>query len=405
MTSQAPGSMKRPGGIYEQLGVKPVINGGGTWTVLGGCIMEPETVAAMAEASRAMVRLSELHQRAGEIIAKHTGAEAGHVSAGAACGMMLEAAAVIAGKDPVSIARLPDSAGMRNEIVVKWTHNLGYVQAWRQAGAKLVWAGDRYGARAWELEAVITDRTAAIGYVASRWIPDTSFSDLDEVVRVARAHGLPVIVDAAGMLPPAENLRRFIEHGADMVSFSGGKALLGPQSTGILCGRKHLIEAAALNNNPNYSVGRVAKVCREEIIGLIVALERYVKRDHAADQRRWRRDSQVVVDAIHDIPGVVARVEQEDWSRPFPEAVIWLGKDWRGPAKETVLKRLADADPPVIIGGGRLGGEDMFVNPHGFQEGDAAVVAKRLRAALTEPEAKGRISAAPSGRASHVVRH
>ncbi len=374
-------NLKKRGQIYERFGVKPIINGGGTWTTLGGSIMEPEVLQAMADAGRVMVRLGELNQRAGEMIAKYTGAEAGLVTSGAAAGMMLQAAAVITGKDPAKVRRLPDTEGLRNEIILKWNHSVGYVQNWRQAGARIVWVGDSHGTHAWEIEAAINDKTAALAFVASRWMRD-SFASLDEMADIAHRHGLPLIVDAAAMLPPVENLRRFIQHGADMVVFSGGKAIRGPQSTGILAGRKDLIEAAAMNNNPNSSIGRGCKVCKEEIIALMVALERYVHRDHAADQRRWTQYCQTIVDAIAEIPGVTARVEQDDWIRPVPEVAIYLAPDWRGPNPDQVIKALEAGDPPIIIGGARGRGEDLFVNPHGFMEGEAEVVAQRLRAAM-----------------------
>jgi len=373
--------MKR-GRIYQELGVKPVINAMGTQTVHGGCIMEPETTRAMEEASRVMIRMRDLNDRAGEIIAKHTGAEAGLVAAGAAAGMMLQAAACMTGKDPAKIARLPDTEGMNNELIVKWNHNIGFVNAWRAAGAKLAWVGGNHGARQWEIEAAISEKTAALAFVASRWLPG-SFDSLDEMVEIGQRRGLPVVVDAAAMLPPVENLCRFIEHGADMVAFSGGKAIRGPQSTGILCGRRELIEAAALNNSPNMAIGRQAKICREEIVGLIVALERYAQHDHVADQHRWRQENQTILDAISDLHGVTCRILQDNWTRPVPELSIQLDDNWQGPSARKVAETLANGSPSIVIGVVRRAGEDLFVNPHGFLEGEAELVAQRLRAAMT----------------------
>lgn len=374
-------NLKRRGAIYARLGVSPVINGNGTQTVLGGSIMEPEVTQAMAEAAQTMVRLEDLNERAGEIISHHTGAEASLVTAGAAAGMMLQAAACIAGSDPDNVLRLPDATGLKNQIVLKRGHNPRFVQSWTQAGAELVWVGDPESATTQEIESAIGDNTTALAFVASRWHPD-SFDGLDEMVGIARNHSLPVIVDAAAMLPPVENLRRFIEHGADMVAFSGGKAIKGPQSTGILCGRKDLIEAAGLNNSPNASIGRPAKVCKEEIVGLIVALQRYVARDHEEDQRRWRRECQAVIDAVVDLPGVSGTVLQDDWYRPVPEASILLGPDWRGARAEEIVAKMEEGEPPIMTEASRRPDEDIFVNPHGFLEGEADLVASRLRAAM-----------------------
>lgn len=374
--------LKERGKIYERFGVPPIINAQGTQTRNGGSIMEPEVLEAMTGASRVMIRMSDLNVKAGEWIARHTGAEAGLVVAGAACGMMLESAACMTGTDPDKIARLPHTEGMKNEIVVKANQNFGFIRAWTNSGAFLKWVGNKDGASPDEIEAAISENTAALGFLASRWAPD-SFDTLDEMVAVGRRHSLPVIVDAAAMLPPVENLRRFIEHGADMVTFSGGKAVRGPQSTGILAGRKDLIEAAAMNNSPNIAVGRVAKVCREEIVGLMVALERYVTRDHAGDQERWQTDCQIVADAVSNVPGISTAIGQDDWTRPVPELSVDLSNDWSGPPA-TEIKAIMEADdPPIIIGASRRPGEDLFFNPHGLLPGEAAVVGRRLHDVLS----------------------
>ena len=191
--------------MYERLGIRPIINGNGTQTTLGGSIMDPETAQAMHDASRTMVVIEELNQKAGEIIAEHTGAESGIVTAGAAAALLVQAAAVIAGLDPERIFRLPDTTEMPNEIVIKRSHHSEFTQSWREAGAELVWVGGDDD----EIEAGISEQTVALGFIASRWNPD-SFEGLDSMIRIAHRYSLPVLVDAAAMLPPAENLRRFI---------------------------------------------------------------------------------------------------------------------------------------------------------------------------------------------------
>ena len=379
-------SLKKRGAIYERLGVKPIINAVGTWTNYSGSTMEPEVIQAMVEASRVMIRMQELNERAGELIAKYTHAEAGLVTAGATDAMLLQAAACIAGKDPAKIKRLPDAEGVKNEISINWNHNVAFEHAWRAAGAKLVWVGSSTsGARngeSWQIEAAINDRSVALAFIATRACPD-SFESLDKMVRIARRHSLPMIVDAAAMLPPVENLWRFIDHGADMVAFSGGKAIRGPQSTGILCGRRDLIEAAALNHSPNsIAIGRAAKVCKEEIVGLMVALERYIKRDHAADQRRWREHCNTIADAIMDIRGVKTAVLQDDWTRPVPELGIHLTSDWAGPSPDEIIDTMDKSNPPIIIGKSRRWGEQLFINPHGLAEDEAELVGQRLCAAM-----------------------
>lgn len=371
------------GAVYDRIGVRPIINAIGTQTTLGGSIMEPETAAAMAEASQTMVVIEDLNAAAGQIIAEHTGAEAGLVTSGAAAGLVLQAAAVIARDDPEKIDFLPSSTGSRNQILVKRMHDNAFTQAWRQGGADLVWVGSEERCLDWEMESQISGETAAIGFIASRWHPD-SFAGLSTAAEIAHGHGLPLLVDAAAMLPPAENLRRFIEHGADMVSYSGGKAIKGPQSTGILCGRADLIRAAAVNASPHHGIGRPMKVAREEIVGLITALDLYVRRDHDADMLRWSNDCQTVVDAIAGMSGVSVVIEQDDWLRPVPEVSVVFTEEWSGRSADQVTATLADGDPPIMVEASRRDGEDIFVNPHGLLRGEAALVAERLRSALAD---------------------
>ena len=374
-------ALRRRGSVYERFGVRPIINANGTQTILGGSIMEPEVAEAMAEASRTMVVLEELNEAAGQLIAEHTGAEAGLVTSGAAAGLTLQAAAVIAGDDPDRIALLPEAAHNQNRIVIKRSHHSEFTQAWRQGGARLVWVGSEDTCLDWEIESAISGETAALGFIASRWHPD-SFEGLSQFAGIAHGHGLPLLVDAAAMLPPAENLRRFIECGADLVSYSGGKAIKAPQSSGILCGRADLIASAKVNASPHHAIGRPMKVAREEIVGLMTALELYTRRDHDADMRRWDGECRTIVDAVIEIPGVVAGIEQDDWLRPVPEVSIAFTSEWQGRSAREIVDDLANGDPPIIIEASRRDDEDIFVNPHGLMPSEAELIAERLQAAL-----------------------
>ena len=374
-------ALRRRGSVYERFGVRPIINANGTQTILGGSIMEPEVAEAMAEASRTMVVLEELNEAAGQLIAEHTGAEAGLVTSGAAAGLTLQAAAVIAGDDPDRIALLPEAAHDQNRIVIKMSHHSEFTQAWRQGGARLVWVGSEDTCLDWEIESAISGETAGLGFIASRWHPD-SFEGLSQFAEIAHGHGIPLLVDAAAMLPPAENLRRFIECGADLVSYSGGKAIKAPQSSGILCGRADLIAAAKVNASPHHAIGRPMKVAREEIVGLMTALELYTRRDHDADMRRWDGECRTIVDAVVEIPGVVAGIEQDDWLRPVPEVSIAFTSEWQGRSAKEIVDDLANGDPPIIIEASRRDDEDIFVNPHGLMPSEAELIAERLQAAM-----------------------
>ena len=376
-TSQTIQRLKEQGAVYERLGIRPIINGNGTQTTLGGSIMDPETAQAMHDASRTMVVIEELNQKAGEIIAEHTGAESGIVTAGAAAALLVQAAAVIAGLDPERIFRLPDTTEMPNEIVIKRSHHSEFTQSWREAGAELVWVGGDDD----EIEAGISEQTVALGFIASRGNPD-SFEGLDSMIRIAHRYSLPVLVDAAAMLPPAEILRRFIDHGAELVVYSGGKAIRGPQSTGILCGRQELVVAAAANNSPNHAIGRPAKVAREEIVGLVVALERYVQRDHEAEMQTWHDQAQIIADTVSTASGVKAMIVQDDWVRPVPEVSISFTSQFSGRTAHQIVEDLAKGDPAIIIEASRRADEDIFVNPINLMPGEEELLAQRLLAAM-----------------------
>ena len=238
-----------PSDVYRALGVRPMINASGTTTRWGGTKLRPEAMEVMSKAAGVMVDIPELNAAAGKILAEVTGAEAGFVTSGAAGGLVLQAAACIAGADPTKMAQLPDSHGLKNEIIIHKAHRFPYDQTYRAAGARLVDIGDGRRCAPWQLEAAFTERTAAVAYLFSPHLSRLTIP-LEQVCEIAHARDVPVIVDAASYLPPRANLRRFIAMGADMVIYSGGKAVRGPQSTGILCGRADLIEAAAANASP-----------------------------------------------------------------------------------------------------------------------------------------------------------
>lgn len=387
MSGSALDDFKSRGQVYRDLGVRPIINAQGTTTTLGGSTVDPVAAEAMAAASHSMVYLKELNERAGEMIARYTGAEAGLVTSGAAGGMLLEAAAVLAGTDPARIKSLPDTAGWKNEIIIlDHQKHVGYLHAWRAAGAALapvnIDSAEMSEEAAAKVIAAAGPKTAAVGYIVSRWLKPDPPGFLKELCRLARARNLPVIVDAAAMLPPVENLKRYIAEGADLVVFSGGKAIRAPQSAGILAGRRDLIKAAEMNGAPNDAVGRGMKICKEEIVGMMVALNRYVERDHAADQRRWRAQMQVVATALKEVPGVRAQVLQDDFARPVPEVAVTFGNDYKGPAWKAVYDRLAAGEPPIVIGGKNPRGDDLFVNAHNLADGEENIVAERLKAEL-----------------------
>lgn len=364
--------------IYKRIGVRTVLNGSGASTMVGGSLLRPETAAAMVEASKAFVVLEELNAKVGQRIAEVTGAEAGLVTCGSWAAMALAAAACIAGTDPVKIAQLPDSDGMANEIVMHRAHRLLYDQSYRVGGARIVEIGVPYNTATWELENAITDRTAAVAYHDS---PNTGSGALpfETVVEISRARGVPVIVDAASTLPPVDHLRRWIRWGADLVVYSGGKGIRGPQDSGMLAGRRDLIEAAALNGPPHSAVGRGMKTTKEAMAGLWVALEQFLADNHEAQQTAHLAQGDAInaaLQARNDCK-IEYTVDWEEW--PAPVLRVWP-KD-RAWSPQSVQSLLWNGDPAISINVEHNG---LMINTHCLQAGEEHVLLEHLLQALDE---------------------
>ena len=303
--------------IYERLGVVPVINAAGTETASGGAMMVPEALEAMQEASRQYVLIEELNDAIGRRIAEATGAEAGMVTSGAAGGLLLSAAASMAGTDPVKVSQLPDSTGMPNQFVIHRVHRINYDHMFRAAGGEFVEIGIPRATYEWELRNAITDRTAGVVWVESPSVAPGALP-FETVVEIAHEHNVPVIVDAASMLPPASHLRLWIEAGADLVSYSGGKGIRGPQNSGMLAGRADLIAGARASSSPRTGVGRAAKVSRETMAGFAAALERFLEHDHEADFREHLAQAEVVCEILSDHPKVDLELITDQRITPDP---------------------------------------------------------------------------------------
>lgn len=362
-------------GIYEELGVKKFINAWGPMTIMGGSLMRPETVQAMVEASRAFVDLHEMQRKCGERIAELIGVEACYISGGAAAGLAIATSAAVAGDDPAKIARLPDTSGMKNEVIMQRLHRNVYDHAVRQVGVKLVEVGYGGGAQDWELEAALNENTAAIVHVYASWTRNRGLQ-LPDVVRIAHNHGVPVIVDAAAETPPFRNLRGLSETGADTVCFSGGKGIMGPQNTGLILGSKHWIALCARNGPPRHCLARSMKVAKEDMAGIVKAVELYVSWDHEAIQRRWVEQVDVVVSALQGIPGVKAERLDAGYSEGLPVARITLDSSQCRRTIAEVFDELENGEPGIRVSRGT----DWFaVNPHFLEPGEEQLVAARLR--------------------------
>lgn len=392
--------------IYDRLGVPTLINASGPATRLSGSLLPPEVVEAMVEASQYCVDMTELQARACQLIAEITRAEAGYVTSGASAALLLGTAACVTGLDPSLMGRLPDVRGMKNEVIIARSQRNSYDHAVRSVGINLVEVGipDRFSgagirdAEAWEIADAITEKTAAVYYVATpRALPL-----LEEVVQVCRSHQVPVLVDAAGQLPPASNLRKFIAQGADLVAFSGGKAIRGPQSTGILCGRQDLISSAALQHLdldvldelwnppqhlidrdglsgiPHNGIGRPCKVGKEEIVGLLTALQRFVAEDPEIRRSEWMGLLQSLIDSAGALErGKLTLIENSDGSEvPVVELELVADADF---SALSVMRALQESQPSILVSPSRVREGILVFSPQSLREEDPPIIGRRLR--------------------------
>ncbi|HZS88463.1 MAG TPA: aminotransferase class V-fold PLP-dependent enzyme [Chloroflexota bacterium] len=349
--------------IYDMLGVRPFINAAGTYTRLGGSRMPPVVVEAMVEASRHFVEIDELQARAGARLAELTRNEAAYVTCGAAAGLLVATAACLAGNDPARARQLPDLTGMRSDIVMYHSHRNPYDYAVRTLPIRLIEVGfpnEVIPPTPWELEHALTDQTAAVIYVEARWTARGALP-LDEVVAIAHRRDIPVIVDAAAQLPPRENLWRLTQAGADLVIFSGGKDLRGPQSSGLIVGRRDLVDACFLIGAPHHGICRPLKAGKEEIVGLVAAVERYMAQDEEA---RLLWTERFVDRAIEQLsgPGVeVRRCFPNEAGQPIPRALVTFMGDDAGRRRDHVIHLLQAGRPSVEVAPAGLDG--LYVNP------------------------------------------
>jgi len=367
--------------IYEDLGIRRVINCYDTLTYLGGSVMPDEVIRAMMEASKWFVNMHALHERVGAELARLTHNDAAYVCGGAAAGLALAAAACIAGDDPVLMGRLPDTSGMRNEIVVQKCQRNPYDHAVRQVGAKLVEIDSPTRPSAKQLRAAINDRTAAVFYVLGTKY-EVNALPLKQVIQVADEAGVPVFVDAAAQLPPVENLWRYTNMGAKMVIFSGGKAIRGPQSSGLIVGDKDYIRKCAANSCPNHSIGRSMKASKEDIVGLYTAVKRYVSLDHEAELQLREKMVARVLEAVQGIAGVTGqRSFPARLGQTYPRAIITLSESF-GARRDEIIGELRNGDPVIELGPHELDPRSVYVNPLTLTPDDAEIVATRLREVL-----------------------
>jgi L-seryl-tRNA(Ser) seleniumtransferase len=362
---------------FRELGVRPFINAAGTYTAMTASLMPPEVMEAIEYASRQYVMLDELHDKVGERIASLVHAEAAMVTAGAASAMTLGTAAVLTGTDHQKIVELPDLTNMKREVIIQKAHRFGYEHAVRNGGVRLVEVESRE-----DLEHAVSDKTAMMLFYNNN-NKEGRIQDV-EFVELGKKHGIPTFNDAAADVPPVENLWKYTRMGFDLVAFSGGKGLRGPQSAGLLLGRKDLIAAARLNAPPNgNTVGRGMKVNKEEMLGMLVAVELYLAKDHVQEQREFEKRAETIRGQAAAIQGVRAEVFVPEVANHVPHVRITWDAQAKGTTAADVVKTLRDGEPSI---GTRSEADALVVGVWMMRQGDDKIVARRIREVL---EARG----------------
>ncbi len=367
------------GAIYRRIGVEPIVNGATTMTYLGGSLMPPEVLDAMRQASECFVDLYELQAAVGRRIAELTRNEAAFVSGGAAAGLFLSAVACIAPDLADGVRRPADLEGRHREFLIHVVHRIPYDPAIELAGGRLVEIGSPAGTSEADLERALSPATAGVLYVAGANLADGALP-LEAVVRIAHARDVPVIVDAAAQLPPPENLWAFTAAGADIVLFSGGKGLCGPASTGLVLGRAHYIDRIAASAAPQQRIGRPMKVGKEDLIGILAAVEWFLAQDHEAVTRRYDAVVEHVVAWANPRRDISARrASPGQAGQPTPRALLHLAPGL-APRRDAILARLRADKPRVELL--PAGDDGFYLAPETLAPGEEAVVTQRLAEVL-----------------------
>src|SRR5579862_6348086 len=370
------------GNPYDELGVTTVINCEGTMTMLGGSLLRPELEAVMAMAGRHFVSIPELEVAAGKRIAEMLKLPDGYsalVTSGAAAAIQSGLAGILTGDNEALIRQLPDLIGMKSEVIIQKTHRNPFDHQLRSTGIKLIEIETRD-----QLRQAVSDRTAMMHF--SNFANAAGQIKVDEWVRLAKQNNLPCMIDAAADTPPVSHLWDYAYMGYDLITFSGGKAIRGPQCAGLLIGRKDLVANALLNNSPHEdTLGRSQKVGKEEIIGMVKALEIYLKEDHDALANEWQRRLDGIARQLAKIPGVSTSFFTPDIANHVPHMQItWDSKISLTPKE--VSKLMRSGNPSIVIGAGdeRPG---LAMNSFMLQPGEDKIVAEQLSRVLREHSA------------------
>jgi uncharacterized pyridoxal phosphate-dependent enzyme len=360
------------GNVYEELGVTTVINGQGTMTVLGGSLMRPEVEAAMTLASQHFCSIPELEVAAGKRIAEMLKLPPGYtglVTSGAAAAMQSGLAGILTGDNEQFIQQLPDLTGMKSEVIIQKSHRNGFDHQLRSTGVKLIEIETRD-----DLRKAVNPKTAMMHF--SNFANAAGQIKVDEWVKLGKEYKIPCFNDAAADTPPVSHLWDYANMGYDLIAFSGGKAIRGPQCAGLLIGRKDLVAYALLNNSPHEdTLGRSQKVGKEEIIGMIKALESYLKEDHDALTKEWWRRLDSISAEITRVPGVSASFSVPDIANHVPHLEIHWDPRHISLEPREAAHQLRAGKPSIVLATNETG---LIMNSFMLQPGEEKVIAERL---------------------------
>lgn len=359
--------------ILKELGIRTFVNAAGTYTAMTASLMHDEVVETIKQGAKKFAMLDEVQDKVGEKIAELCHAEAATVTAGCWSALVLGTAGVLTGMDMKKVAQLPDVTGMKAEVIVQKGHNIGYVHALTNTGAIIVEIETVQ-----ELEKSINEKTAMMWFL-NTYAPMGKIQH-EEWVAIAKKHKIPTMIDMAADVPPVSNLWKYNDLGFDLVCISGGKAMCGPQSAGILMGKKELIAAARLSAPPRGgNIGRGMKVNKEEILGMYVALEKYINQDHDAEWKMWESKIDTIATSVNSIEGVTTEVSVPPIANHTPLLFInWDESKVKTSNKDLMLK-LRNGSPSIEV---MANGTGINITVFMLQEGEEKIVAKRVREEL-----------------------
>ena len=358
---------------FKELGIRTFINAAGTYTSMTGSLMPKEVINAINYGSLEYVNLDELQDKVGERIAELLECEYATVSSGCFGAMSIAMAGVMSGKDPKKIKQLPDTTGLRNEVILQESHTIGYAQALTNVGAKLVKVKT-----AEELENAINEKTAMLWFLNA----NTDRGDIkwEEFVSLGKKHNVPTFIDCAADVPPVDNLFKFTRIGFDMVAFSGGKGLRGPQSAGLLLGKKEYIEAARLHTPPRgETIGRGMKVNKEEVLGMLAALELYLSKDHQAEWKMWEDQIDLISESAKSISGVETTIHVPPHANHVPSLKIRWDQSKVNISPDNLRKILREGSPSIETVGNK---NEIGITTWMMVPGQEKIVAKKIKKIL-----------------------